>query len=260
MRRLLLSLLVPLLFLPCACVSERGRADTASRPAPAASPRERLRLDHDWRFHRHAESETADRLIYDIRPPVTDARDDRAPDAMPTAAAKAAAARDVLKPWILPSANDFIADPARRHVRPSGHPGADFPFVRADFDDRAWETVTLPHDWAARGPFDPRPDALIGGSMGRLPVHGVAWYRRKLDIPASDAGRRLFLEVDGAMSHAIVWLNGHLVGGWPFGYSSWRLDLTPYARPGEVNQLAIRLDNPAHSSRWYPGSGLYRDV
>jgi beta-galactosidase len=88
----------------------------------------------------------------------------------------------------------------------------------------------------------------------------VAWYRKRLSIPAADAGKSIFLDVDGAMSYATVWLNGQLVGGWPFGYASWRLDLTPHIVPGGVNQLAIRLDNPPSSSRWYPGGGLYRNV
>src|SRR5262249_13628558 len=57
-----------------------------------------------------------------------------------------------------------------------------------------------------------------------------------------------------------VWLNGRLVGGWPYGYASWRLDLAPYAMPGRRNQLAIRLDTPPESSRWYPGAGLYRNI
>ena len=96
--------------------------------------------------------------------------------------------------------------------------------------------------------------------MGRLPSNGVAWYRKKLDIPASDAGKSIFLDVDGAMSYAIVWLNGNLVGGWPYGYNSWRLDLTPYIVPGGNNQLAIRLDNPNYSARWYPGGGIYRNI
>ena len=65
----------------------------------------------------------------------------------------------------------------------------------------------------------------------------------------------MFLDVDGAMSYATVWLNGKLVGGWPYGYNSFRLDLTPWAQPGGVNQLVIRLDNPPESARWYPGSG-----
>ena len=62
------------------------------------------------------------------------------------------------------------------------------------------------------------------------------------------------------MSHSAVWLNGRFVGGWPYGYSSFRLDLTPYAKPGADNTLAIRLDNPKESSRWYPGGGIYRHV
>ena len=62
------------------------------------------------------------------------------------------------------------------------------------------------------------------------------------------------------MSYAMVWLNGNLVGGWPYGYNSFRLDLTPYIKPGGDNQLAIRLDNPTNSSRWYPGGGIYRNV
>jgi beta-galactosidase len=96
--------------------------------------------------------------------------------------------------------------------------------------------------------------------MGRLPSPGVAWYRKKLDIPPSDAGKRIFLDVDGAMSYAMVRINGNLAGGWPFGYTSWRVDLTPYIKPEGENQLAIRLDNPPQSSRWYPGGGLFRNV
>lgn len=117
--------------------------------------------------------------------------------------------------------------------------------------------MDLPHDWAIEGPFLVRG---AHGGMGRLPSWGIGWYRRKLDIPATDKGRSIFLDVDGAMSYATVWLNGQIVGGWPFGYASWRIDLTPYLVPGGVNQLAIRLDNPPDSSRWYPGGGIYRNV
>ncbi len=85
---------------------------------------------------------------------------------------------------------------------------------------------------------------MVGGGMGRLPVNGVAWYRRKLNIPASDRGKSIFLDIDGAMSYAMVWLNGQLVGGWPYGYNAFRLDLTPYIKIAGSNQLAIRLDNP----------------
>ncbi|TDW99111.1 beta-galactosidase [Dinghuibacter silviterrae] len=201
-----------------------------------------------------------DSLVYDERPVVTDRTDGRVADTRATESGVAIASGRALKAWILPSGNDFIADPAARHVRPPGNPGGDFLYVRPDFDDRRWSLVDLPHDWAIGGPFYTTPDAVVGGGMGRLPVNGVAWYRRKLVVPASARGRRLYLDIDGAMSYAMVWLNGHLVGGWPYGYNSFRLDLTPYVRPGGDNQLAIRIDNPANSSRWYPGGGLYRHV
>jgi beta-galactosidase len=110
------------------------------------------------------------------------------------------------------------------------------------------------------GPFLAGWNAEVGGGMGRLVSHGVAWYRKKLDIPLSDKGNLFFLTIDGAMSYAMVWLNGHLVGGWPYGYNSFQLDLTPWVIPGGDNQLAIRLDNPPNSSRWYPGGGIYRNV
>jgi beta-galactosidase len=222
--------------------------------------RERISINEDWRFYKYDSIERADDLIYDVRPDVEDNVDDGPADAEPTEAEDVEATQMVLKPWILPTGNDFIKDPAKRHVRPDGNPGSDFPFVQSDFDDSSWERVNLPHDWAIKGPFFKGPDAEVGGGMGRLPSPGVAWYRKKLDIPASDTGKSIFLDVDGAMSYCLVWLNGQLVGGWPFGYASWRVDLTPYVVPGGENQLAIRLDNPPESSRWYPGGGIYRNV
>jgi beta-galactosidase len=225
--------------------------------------RERVSINHDWKFYKYKSADEADNLIYDVRPDVDAHVDDVDADTEPEDAERVEADRQVLKPWILPSGNAFINDPARRHERPESDntwDGSDFPFVQTDFNDSDWETVHLPHDWAAEGPFLVGPDAAVTGGMGRLPSPGVAWYRKKLDIPESDTGKSVFLDVDGAMSYAIVWLNGHLVGGWPFGYSSWRLDLTPYINHGGENQLAIRLDNPPYSSRWYPGGGIYRNV
>jgi len=226
----------------------------------AESPRERLSLNHGWRFIKGDPTCAIARLVYDLRPEVRDRRDDKAADAEPTAAEKIAATnRAGLKPWILPSGNSFIKDPAKRHVRPAGEPGSDVTYVRRDFDDSAWREVNLPHDWAIEGPFDPT-SRIAGGGMGRLPSPGVGWYRKRIDIPAGDAGKSIFLDVDGAMSYAVVWLNGQLVGGWPFGYASWRLNLTPFVVPGGENLLVIRLDNPPDSSRWYPGGGIYRNV
>ena len=222
------------------------------------SPRERVSINEGWRFMRYTSE--PDKLVYDERPTVTNRNDNIVADTRASESAVAASSDKVLKRWILPTANDFIKDPAKHHQRPEGNPGSDFPFVQSSFNDNAWEPINLPHDWAIKGPFYPEANAIVGGGMGRLPVQGVAWYRRKLDIRLADKGKSIYLDIDGAMSYAMVWLNGKLVGGWPYGYNSFRLDLTPYVQPGGDNQLAIRLDNPANSSRWYPGGGIYRNV
>mgnify|MGYP003624078856 CR=1 FL=1 len=202
--------------------------------------RERISINDGWRFWR---SETnPDGITYDNR---TDT-----PQTNIT----------YLRPWILPNANEFILDESKHYPVPSTAPNVSIPYVVNGFDDSAWDVLTLPHDWAIKGPYyvgDPTP---ITGGMGRLPSQGVAYYRRKVSVSAKDEGRIIYLDIDGAMSYAMVWLNGNLVGGWPYGYNSFRLDLTPYLKPGDDNQLAIRLDNPVDSSRWYPGAGLYRNV
>ena len=222
--------------------------------------RQRININKGWKFYRYDTAEKPDSLIYDVRPDANGNSDSRAADARPDEAVKIAAAKGVLKPYIMPAGNAFIKDPTKRYTRPLGDPGMNFPFVKDNFDDSKWESISLPHDWAIKGPFYKGANTIIGGGMGRLPIQGVAWYRCKLDIPVADAGRSVFLDIDGAMSYAMVWLNGKLVGGWPYGYNSWRVDLTQYIIPGKKNQLAIRLDNPVNSSRWYPGGGIYRNV
>ena len=200
-----------------------------------ASPRERLLINDGWRFIQGDPPGAPSGLGY-----------------------------DAVKAWVLPTGNAFLADPAKGPARPDGNPGVNTAYAAPAFDDSGWRTLDLPHDYAVEGPFT---DA-VSGSVGRLPAPGVAWYRKRLSIPGSDAGRSLFLDIDGAMSYSMVWCNGRFVGGWPYGYASYRLDLTPYLRPGRANLLAIRLDNPvpkdAHwqsgSSRWYPGAGIYRNV
>lgn len=163
---------------------------------------------------------------------------------------------DTMKNWILPASNDFIVS-GTKHQRPTGtSPGSNVQYVQASFDDSKWETVNVPHDWAIKGPFRA---SGIPNSMGALPINGVGWYRRNLTITSSDADKSIFLDIDGAMSNSAVWINGNLIGGWPYGYNSFRLDLTPYLKTGE-NVLAVRIDNPNNFSRWYPGAGLYRNV
>jgi beta-galactosidase len=126
----------------------------------------------------------------------------------------------------------------------------------AGFDDASWRKLDLPHDFGIEGPFRQEYE----GETGKLPWWGVAWYRKHFVAPSGDAQRRVYLDIDGAMSHATVWLNGQEVGGWPYGYASFRVDLTPHLKPGLDNVLAVRVDNPPDSSRWYPGGGIYRNV
>lgn len=160
-----------------------------------------------------------------------------------------------LKPYLLPCANDFIIF-GKRYQRPEGNPGENIAYVKSDFDDSEWRHLNLPHDWAIEGPFN----IDYNGSTGKLPYWGIRWYRKTLELSQDDAGKQIYLDIDGAMSYASVWCNGQYVGGWPYGYASFRLDLTPYIKAGQKNVLAIRLDNPDDTSRWYSGSGIYRNV
>jgi beta-galactosidase len=235
-------------------------APTVALDGPAVAgtpPGTRASIDGGWRFTRGDPAGLETDLRYDVRPAYDDTGDGKVADARPEDAARVADSATVLKRWILPTANAFIADPARRHFRPAGDPGGDVTYVQPGYDDSGWTRVDLPHDWAIAGPF--LADGPYGG-MGRLKSWGIGWYRRAIDVGAGDRGKSVFLDVDGAMAYATVWLNGRLVGGWPYGYASWRVDLTPYVVPGGRNMLAIRLDNPPASVRWYPGGGLYRDV
>jgi len=133
--------------------------------------------------------------------------------------------------------------------------GGDTPSAAA-FDDSAWRTLDIPHDWGIEGPF--RDD--LPGDTGKLPWKGIGWYRKHFTVPAGDRGKRIFIDFDGAMANAKVWLNGQYVGTWPYGYQAFRLELTPYVNFGSENVLAVRLDTARWGLRWYPGAGLYRNV
>src|SRR5579871_4239076 len=107
-----------------------------------------------------------------------------------------------LKPYLLADSNAFSkADLAPAQI---GNPGGDVSYARPDFDDKSWRALSLPHDWAIEGPFD----IYLSGETGKLPWVGTGWYRKHFEVPASDAGRRLFLDIDGAMSYSEVWVNG----------------------------------------------------
>lgn len=123
-------------------------------------------------------------------------------------------------------------------------------------DDSSWRRLDLPHDWGVEGPF--RAD--LPGNTGKLPWPGIGWYRRTLTLEPTDQGRRLFLDFDGAMSHPKVYVNGRLAGEWAFGYNSFRVEITDFVKFDGPNLIAVRLDNPTNSARWYPGGGINRHV
>jgi beta-galactosidase len=128
---------------------------------------------------------------------------------------------------------------------------------QTEFDDRHWTSLRLPHDWAIDGPFDP----ALNPHTGALPISGTGWYRKTFQLAPGGVHRYYSIEFDGAMSNSRVWLNGHELGGRPYGYIGFAFDLTPYLHAdGSPNVIAVRLAPEPNSSRWYPGAGIYRNV
>ena len=121
--------------------------------------------------------------------------------------------------------------------------------------DGVRKTLDLPHDWGVDGTFRQE----YPGESGKLAWWGKASYTKTLEISEEDLRKDIDLEIDGAMSHATVSVNGTDLGGWPYGYASFAVRLNPALKPG-VNEIQVRLDNPEESSRWYPGGGIYRNV
>ena len=123
-------------------------------------------------------------------------------------------------------------------------------------NDVAWRKLDLPHDWAIEGPFR----IELAGVTGKLPFKGIGWYRKHFTLPSEDSGKQIYIDFDGAMAYAQLWLNGQYIGTWPYGYASFRMDLTPYLQFGKENILAVMLNTEKWDSRWYPGAGIYRHV
>jgi beta-galactosidase len=129
------------------------------------------------------------------------------------------------------------------------------------FDDSAWASVTLPHDWSIAGPF--KEDAASKGAGAFAPT-GIGWYRKSFTVLAADASptaaRRTFIVFDGVMANSDVYLNGELLGHRPYGYVSFYYELTPHLLAG-ANTIAVRVDDSQQpASRWYPGAGINRQV
>jgi len=124
------------------------------------------------------------------------------------------------------------------------------------FDDRQWEKVQLPHDWSIKGKLD----STLASCTGYLPG-GIGWYRKYINIPGSQSGKRVYLYFEGVYNRSQVYINGQLLGSRPNGYISFMYDATPYLKFGEDNVISVRVDHSQSAdSRWYTGSGIYRNV
>jgi len=193
----------------------------------SAPVRERLSMNAGWRFQKDDPRGTEGMLSYER-----------------------------IKESIKATGYEFLGSSTPGGPRIVGILGANVSYAERAFDDRPWRQLNLPHDWGIEGPFKQE----YPGETGKLPWWGVGWYRKHFVVSPRDKGKLFFLSIDGAMAYATVWLNGKFVGGWPYGYASFQLNLTPFIDFGVDNVIAIRLDNPPDSSRWYPGGGIYRNV
>ncbi|MDE5550063.1 MAG: beta-galactosidase, partial [Bacteroidaceae bacterium] len=144
---------------------------------------------------------------------------------------------------------------------------------QVSFNDKKWQTVQVPHDWAISGPFDKYIDKQTvaieqngekeatekTGRSGSLPWIGQGWYRTTFTVEKGCP--RTLLNFDGAMAEPVVYVNGKKAGEWKYGYTPFNIDVTPFVhKDGSPNTLAVHLQNVEESSRWYPGAGLYRPV
>src|SRR6478752_3909480 len=127
----------------------------------------------------------------------------------------------------------------------------------ASFDDSAWRAVTVPHDWSIELAFS---SSSPSGSSGGYLDGGIGWYRKSFTLSPASAGKRILIEFDGVYMNSEVWINGTSLGTRPYGYSTFEYDLTPYVTFGASNVIAVRVNNNQPNSRWYSGSGIYRNV
>ena len=134
------------------------------------------------------------------------------------------------------------------------HPEATAP----DFDDKAWRKLDLPHDWSVEGVT--RAEEPSGNDGGYFPT-GIGWYRKSFKLDKADRDKLIGLYFEGVYMNSEVYVNGQLVGKYPYGYSSFHYDITPYLNKEGRNTVAVRVDNSGQKNcRWYTGSGIYRHV
>ena len=154
----------------------------------------------------------------------------------------------------------IFAQPARQKIRLdtgwSFHLGDVDQARNPDFDHSSWRKVSIPHDWSIEGEFSEK----LASCTAYLPG-GIGWYRTSITVPDSWKGKSITLEFDGVYNNSEVWINGHYLGWRPNGYISFYYPITPYLKFGEENIISVRVDHSQSAdTRWYSGSGIYRNV
>lgn len=129
---------------------------------------------------------------------------------------------------------------------------------KSDYNDSKWRIVNLPHDWSIEHSID---EKALSGNDGGYRVAGIAWYRKELMVPAALKEEKVYLYFEGVYMNSSIYVNGQLIGGHPYGYTSFFCDATSAIIPGKKNVVAVRVDNSQQKNcRWYSGSGIYRHV
>ncbi|MEO6177350.1 MAG: sugar-binding domain-containing protein [Flavobacterium circumlabens] len=127
---------------------------------------------------------------------------------------------------------------------------------KTTYDDTKWQLVNVPHDWSVKGQLSP----TLASCTGYLPG-GIGWYRKSINIPQSKTGEKVYLYFEGVYNRSEVFINGHSLGKRPNGYISFAYDATPFIKYGAENTISVRVDHSQSAdSRWYTGSGIYRNV
>lgn len=123
-------------------------------------------------------------------------------------------------------------------------------------NDPMWQSIDLPHDWSIKEQLS----STLASASGYLPG-GIGWYRKTINIPQSKQGEKVYLYFEGVYNRSEVFVNGHSLGKRPNGYISFMYDATPFVKFGKENVIAVRVDHSQSAdSRWYTGSGIYRNV
>jgi beta-galactosidase len=200
------------------------------------APRERLLMDFGWQFHLGDAPDAGTQFDY----PEFTRLDKTRPDDDQQEATNA----------------PLRVDAAATNL------GKDVSFVQPGFDVTNWRTLDLPHDWAVELPFDKKGDKAHGYKpLGlNFPANSIGWYRRTFELPATDKGRALWIEFDGAYRNCLVWLNGVCLGRNVSGYGSFYYDISRAANYGGTNTLVVRVDATRFEGWFYEGAGIYRHV